>query len=158
MLEDASSDTDGDGGSAAPVPPESVTLSVGTQSCSAMTDASGNVTCTIPSVTVPLGPETVSAVFAGDAFYRPSSDSRTAIVFAFPSRGAFTLGDTSVAHAAASTTLTWWSSSWTKLNGLSGGSGPEAFKGFADTVKLPTTSPAAPGTCTQGWTSNPGNG
>jgi hypothetical protein len=78
-------------------------------------------------------------------------------VFAFPSRGAFTLGDTSVAHATASTTLTWWSSSWAKLNSVSGGSAPEAFKGFADAVKLPTTSPAAPGTCTQGWTSNSGN-
>ncbi|MDT5029137.1 MAG: hypothetical protein QOE61_5563, partial [Micromonosporaceae bacterium] len=43
MLEDGSADTDGDGGSPAPVPAETVTLSIGTQSCSAMTDAFGNV-------------------------------------------------------------------------------------------------------------------
>ncbi len=144
-------------GTVAPNPSELVTLSIGSQSCSAMTDASGRVTCTIPSVTVPLGSVAVGAAFAGDAFYRPSSDSKTAIVFAFPSRGAFTLGDTSVAHSTASTSLTWWGSSWDKVNSLSGGSAPSAFKGFADAVKLPTTSPAGPGTCTQGWTSNPGN-
>ena len=32
-----------------------------------------------------LGPQTVSASFAGDAYYRPSSDSESVIVFAFPS-------------------------------------------------------------------------
>jgi hypothetical protein len=122
-----------------------------------MTDAFGNVSCTIPSVTVPLGPETVGAVFAGDSYYSPSSDSKTAIVFAFPSRGAFTLGDISAQNATPSTNLTWWGATWSQLNSLTGGAAPAAFKGFADTVKLPTTSPAPPGSCTPGWTTAPGD-
>jgi hypothetical protein len=157
LVEDGSNDNDGDGGSAAPSPAESVTLTVGTQSCTATTDLSGNVSCTIPAVTVPLGPETVAAAFAGDGFYQPSSDSKSAIVFAFPSGGAFTLGDSSVASASPTTNLTWWGADWSNLNRLSGGTAPSAFKGFADSVKLPTTSPAAPGACRPAWTTSPGN-
>ncbi|MFL5830882.1 MAG: Ig-like domain repeat protein [Solirubrobacteraceae bacterium] len=157
LLEDGSNDSDGDGGSAAPSPAEKVTLSLGSQSCTDTTNSSGNVSCTIPSVTVPLGPETVGASFAGDAYYQPSSDSTTAIVFAFPSRGVFTLGDKSAASATATTDLTWWSANWSQLNTLSGGAAPPAYKGFVDTVKLPTTSPVAPSACTPNWTSSPGN-
>ena len=91
-----------------------------TQSCSAMTDPSGNVSCPIPTVTVPLGPETAAATFAGDAFYLQSSDSKKVIVFAFPSNGAFVLGDNTVA-GAGSGTVTWWSDSWSLLDSLSGG-------------------------------------
>ena len=117
LVEDGANDNDGDGGSAAPNPAETVTLSIGSQSCTATTTATGSVTCTIPSVTVPLGPETVGAAFAGDAFYRPSSDSKTAIVFAFPSRGAFTLGNMTAA-TAGSGTVTWWADTWSSLNAL----------------------------------------
>jgi kumamolisin len=157
MVEDGANDTDSDGDSPAPAPAESVTLGIGTQTCSGTTDASGNVSCTIPSVTAALGPQIVSAVFSGDAYYKASSDSTTAIVFAFPSRGAFTLGDKTVAAASSSTTVTWWADTWRSLNSLSGGSAPPADKGFANNVKLPTTTPALPGACTRNWTTSGGN-
>jgi hypothetical protein len=155
MVEDGSSDNDGDGGSPGPAPSETVTLALGTQSCTGTTDSSGNVHCTIPSVTVPLGPELVGAMFSGDASYGPSVASKPAIVFAFPSRGAFTLGDKTVAAATETTTVTWWGDTWSSLNSLSGGSAPPAGKGFAGTVSLPTTTP--PTTCGASWTTSGGN-
>ena len=61
-------------------------------------------------------------------------------MFAFPSRGAFTLGDLTVAGAGSSPTVTWWSHSWSSLNSLSGGLAPASFKGFAANVTtLPST-------------------
>src|SRR5579862_2755280 len=154
LVEDGANDNDGDGGSAAPNPAESVTLSIGSQSCTATTSSTGTVTCTIPSVTVPLGPETVGASFAGDAFYKASSDSKTAIVFAFPSRGAFTLGNTTAATAGTGL-VTWWADGWSSLNVLSGGAAPSSFKGFAGAITLPTTSPAT--SCGSAWTTSGGN-
>ena len=154
LVEDGANDNDGDGGSPGPVPSELVTLSLGTQSCSAMTDPSGNVSCPIPTVTVPLGQETAAATFAGDAFYLQSSDSKKVIVFAFPSNGAFVLGDNTVA-GAGSGTVTWWSDSWSLLDSVSGGPAPASFKGFAGTVTLPTTSPA--NLCGTTFSTRPGN-
>jgi hypothetical protein len=155
MVEDGANDNDGDGGSPAPNPTETVTLSVGSQSCTGTTDpVTGNVTCTIPSISVPLGPETVGASFAGDAYYQASSDSKNAIVFAFPSTGAFTLGDTTAATAGSST-VTWWADTWWQLNALSGGTAPASFKGFAGTITLPTTSP--PTSCGSNWTTTGGD-
>ncbi len=79
-----------------------------------------------------------------------------AVVFAFPSRGAFVLGDNTVAAAGASTKATWWRDRWSDLNGLSGGTGPFAFKGFAGNVaRLPTSSP--PASCSGKWTTTGGN-
>jgi hypothetical protein len=153
LVEDGANDSDGDGGSPAPVPAETVTLSVGLQTCTGTTDATGNVSCTIPSVSVPLGPETVGATFAGDAFYQAATDTKTAIVFAFPSRGAFTLGNLTVAGAGSST-VTWWADTWWQKNALGGGTAPASFKGFAAAITLPTTSP--PTSCGSSWTTGPG--
>jgi Bacterial Ig-like domain (group 3) len=154
LVEDGANDSDGDGGSPAPVPAQTATLSLGSQSCTATSDPAGNLSCTIPSVTVPLGPETVSADFAGNAAYQPSSDSTTAIVFAFPSRGVFVVGDETVATAGSSP-ITWWSSMWSALNGLSGGAAPAAFKGFVNTITLPTTTPVT--VCGSNWATTTGN-
>jgi hypothetical protein len=156
MVEDGANDNDGDDTSVAPNPAESVTLSIGSQQCTGTTDSAGDVSCTIPTVTVPLGPETVGASFAGDAFYQPSHDSTTAIVFAFPSRGAFALGDTTAAPPYPSPTVTWWANNWSQLNVLSGGAtAPPAFKGFLGTVTLPTKTPA--NVCSSPWTTTGGN-
>jgi Pro-kumamolisin, activation domain len=155
LVEDGANDNDGDGGSPGPVPAETVTLAIGTQTCTGTTDATGNVSCTIPSVSVPLGPELLGATFAGDAFYAAASDTRPAIVFVFPSRGAFTLGDNSVATALPFTTVAWWADDWSTENSLTGGFAPPSFKGFAATVALPTSTPPAP--CAGPWTSRPGN-
>jgi M6 family metalloprotease-like protein len=131
-------------GTVAPVPfGQTITLSLGGQSCTGTTDASGNAQCTL-TFTGALGPEPLAASFAGDAYYLPSSDTgKTATVFAFPSHGAFTLGNNTVAAATPTTTVTWWDDAWASFNSLSGGPAPTAFKGFAGTIStLPNTSPA----------------
>jgi hypothetical protein len=134
-----------------PIAGRTLTLSLGAQSCTGVTDAGGNASCTIAVVTAPLGPQPLAATFAGDAFYLPSGDTDSAIVFGFTSRGSFVLGDQTVAAAAPTTTLTWWSHSWSSLNSLSGGPGPNSFKGFAG-----SPSPETP-TCGGSWMSRPGN-
>ena len=154
LVEDGSNDNDGDGGSVG-LAGKPVTLSVGSQSCLATTDASGKASCPLSSVTGPLGPQTVGASFAGDAFYQPATATKTAIVFAFPSTGVFTLGDLTVNAATSSTTVTWWSNNWYLLNILSGGTAPSPFKGFVGTVTLPTTTPA--NVCGSNWATSGGN-
>ncbi|HTK45723.1 MAG TPA: Ig-like domain repeat protein [Patescibacteria group bacterium] len=143
-------------GTTPPVPfGQAITLSIGGQSCTGFTDSAGNASCTLTFVG-PLGPEPITADFAGDAYYLPSSDSADAIVFAFPSRGAFSLGDSTVAAADPSATLTWWSSSWSNINVLTGGPGPDSYKGFDGSVTtLPTTSPAS--SCGSTFVTRPGN-
>ena len=83
-----------------PIAGRTLTLTLGSgadsQDCmTAPTDASGAGSCTVASVSVDQGPEPVKAAFAGDAFYLPSTDTDSAIVFAFPGRGIFVLGDRS---------------------------------------------------------------
>jgi hypothetical protein len=155
LVEDGANDSDGDGGSAAPVPAQSVTLSLGSQHCSGTTDSAGTATCTIGSVSVPLGPEPVGASSTTNAYYQGSSDSTTAIVFAFPARGVFTLGNVTAAGAGPSTKVSWWADTWPGLNALGGGAAPSSFKGFADQVTLPTTTP--PVGCGSSWKSTGGN-
>jgi PKD repeat protein len=155
LAEDGANDDDGDGGSAPPNPSgQTVTFTLGSQSCSGTTDASGDVSCTISPVSSQLGNQTLTADFAGDAYYDPSSDTAEVVVFQFPSSGAFTLGDLTVAGAGSST-VTWWSHSWSSLNSLSGGSAPASFKGFAADVTLPQMSP--PELCGTSFTSRTGN-
>lgn len=143
-------------GTTAPFPfGQAVTLSIGGQSCIGFTDSAGNASCTLTFVG-PLGPEPISADFFGDAYYLPSSDSAKAIVFAFASRGAFSLGDTTVAGAGPSSTVTWWSSSWSNVNFMTAGAGPDSYKGFDGRVTaLPTKSPAD--SCGSMFTTRPGN-
>ena len=137
-----------------PIAGRVLTLGVGAVTCTTPpTDANGVASCTVS--TSSLGSLTLTASFAGDGYYLPSSDSsKKAIVFAFPSRGAFALGDLTVAGAGSST-VTWWGSQWAMLNSLSGGAAPSAFKGFAGVVTLPTTSPAD--ICSGNWTTSGGN-
>jgi M6 family metalloprotease-like protein len=124
-----------------------VRLELGSQSCTGTTDATGSASCVIADVTTALGPQPLGASFAGDAFYEPSSDrTKEAIVFAFPSRGAFTVGD-----GVAGPAVTWWADDWSSRNGLSGGPASPSFKGFAGELST------APPSCGAGWTSTPGN-
>lgn len=158
LVEDGANDDDGDGGEKVPNPPGStITFVLGGQSCSGITDASGVAACSIASVSgQSLGPKTLTATFAGDAYYRPSSDSAEVIVFAFPSRGAFVVGDAAIGGAAPGTAVTWWSDDWSSRDALSGGRAPASFKGFAATVTtLPTTSPAK--SCGATFTTRTGN-
>ena len=135
-----------------PIAGRTLALSVGTQACNAgPTNASGDASCTIAMVSLPLGPQTATAAFAGDTFYEPSSDSKTAIVFAFASRGSFVLGNLTVAAATPSTVVTFWGSEWSSLNALSGGGAPPSFKGFASQLA------ATPPTCGGTWSTSAGN-
>jgi hypothetical protein len=138
-----------------PIPGRTLTLSLGAQSCTGTTDAGGVASCTL-TFTGALGSQTLAASFAGDPYYLPSADSgKTAIVFAFPSTGVFTLGDLTVTRATPTTTVTWWSDNWYQLDALSGGTAPSSFKGFVAVVTLPTKTPA--NICASSWTTSTGN-
>jgi hypothetical protein len=137
---------------------QAITFTLGGQSCTGTADANGDASCALPSVSsASLGPQTLQASFAGDAYYLGSAASGQVIVFAFPaSGGAFMVGDNTAAAAAPSATVTFWSAQWSMVNSLSGGPGPAAFKGFAGTVStLPATTP--PSACAGTWTSSAGN-
>jgi hypothetical protein len=141
----------------APAPSgQTVTLGVGGQTCTGTVSSTGLVSCSLV-FTGPLGEEPITAVFAGDQYYLPSSDTgKTATVFAFPSKGAFMLGDTNVATATSSIRVTWWSHGWWLQNNLSGGIAPASFKGFADHVStLPTNSPVT--VCGTRFKTSPGS-
>lgn len=65
--------------------------------------------------------------------------------------GSFVVGDLTVGpmSGAVGESETFWGAQWWKLNSLSGGTGPAAFKGFEDST--------APPMCGQTWTTDPGN-
>jgi len=140
-----------------PIAGRTVTIQVGSglsaQSCSGTTNGSGVAMCTINPLTVPQGPQPISASFAGDAFYLPSSASASGIVFAYLDKGTFVLGDLTVAAATPTTTVTWWSSNWSTLNLLSGGPAPPAFKGYGSVTS--TKPPVCGGTWTTGGGASP---
>jgi hypothetical protein len=158
LVEDGANDNDGDPTSLAASPSgQLITFTLGAQSCSGRTDSSGLASCPISAVSgSALGPQTVTASAAPDAYYLGSSGSAPVIIFSFPSRGAFVLGNASTSNATAATTLTWWGDAWSQLNDLTGGGPPPSFKGFADGVSaLPATSPAT--SCGASFTTAPGN-
>ena len=137
-----------------PIPGRTLTFTLGSgagaQSCSGPTGASGAANCSIV-VNQPLGPNTVKAVFAGDAFYQPSSDAEPVIVFAFLGGGAggsFVIGNL---NGVAGNSVEFWGAQWANDNSLSGGPAPDAFKGFADQTST------APPACGGMWTTRPGN-
>lgn len=127
------------------------TLGSGTsaQTCTGLTDATGTAACDIGSVAQPLGPGAVTAGFAQDAYYLASTDSADTILFAFPGRGGFVVGDRGTTTGAA---VRFYDPSWNQVNSLSGGLAPSAFKGFA-------TSPGNPPRCggTFTYAAKPGN-
>jgi uncharacterized repeat protein (TIGR01451 family) len=134
-----------------PINGRPVTLTLGSgataQSCPATTDPTGTAACSVGPVSQPLGPGTVSATFAGDSFYLPASASASTIMFAFPTRGAFVVGNQSATGA-----VTFWADAWNLLNSLSGGVAPSAFKGFAATL------PNSPPSCGEpAWFTRTGN-
>lgn len=128
-----------------PIQGRTITITIGSQSCPAgPTDATGTASCTIV-LNQMLGPGTVTASFAGDPFYLPSSASEPVLVFSFLATGSMVIGNL---NSAAGTAVTFWSAQWAKVNVLSGGPAPNEFKGFAD---------SAPQSCGGSWSSDPGN-
>ena len=70
-------------------------------------------------------------------------------VFEPEATGAFVIGDLSAGSPTAGRSVSFWGAQWAKDNSLSGGDGPSAMKGFADS---PTSL-----TCGATWTTRPGN-
>ena len=62
-------------------------------------------------------------------------------------QGNFVIGDQ---NATVGSSVTFWGAQWWKDNGLSGGTAPAAFKGFANST--PALAP-----CGVPWTTDPGN-
>ncbi|MEP6978838.1 MAG: hypothetical protein ABI948_12375 [Thermoleophilia bacterium] len=60
--------------------------------------------------------------------------------------GSFVIGNL---NSSVGTNVTFWGAQWWKLNSLTGGAAPAAFKGFAK-------DPASP-SCGSGWSTDPGN-
>jgi len=128
---------------AVPLANRTLTLTLGTKTCTGVTNAAGIASCTVPG-TDPLGPTTVTATFAADNFYLAANASGSALLYAFGAgNGTFVVGDQSATGA-----VTFWGAKWSKLNRVSGGDVPDAFKGFAL---------AAPTQCGARWTTGPGN-
>jgi hypothetical protein len=67
--------------------------------------------------------------------------------FQFPAGGQFVVGN--LVNLAGGATVNFWGSQWQSNNPMSGGAGPNAFKGFEDGSGLPA--------CGSTWTSRPGN-
>lgn len=157
ITEDGANDNEPGGVVAPPNPAgQAIIFTLGAQSCTGIADAAGTATCVLPGVSSGLGESTISASFAGDTYYEPSSDSDEVIVFAFPSSGVFVIGDQSAQAAGTTGPVTWWSDSWYLRNALSGGIAPESFKGFGAIVStLPTATPA--NVCGQSFTTRGGN-
>jgi hypothetical protein len=117
-----------------PLGGKTVTLSLGSASCTAVTlPLIGTAFCLVTAPSTPLGPTASTATFAGDASYAASSDTNQALLYAFPTNGhggscAFVVGDRS-----DSGHVTFWGAQWAKQNSFShgAGSGTSAFKGFA---------------------------
>ena len=132
-----------------PIAGRSVSITLGTggsaQTCTASpTNASGTASCSI-TPNQPLGPNTVSVSFAGDAFYLPSSGSESVISFAFLASGSMAIGNL---NAVVGASVEFWGPDWATTNALTGGAAPDAFKGFAN---------KAPQACGGTWTSAPAN-
>lgn len=127
-----------------PLAVKTVTLALGAQSCTAVTNAAGIAVCTIGAVSAPVGYDPTSATFAGDATAKKGSATGTTLVYQLaPGGGMFVVGDRS-----ATGNVTFWGAQWAKLNSLSRSSAPDAFKGFAE---------AAVTQCGATWTTRPGN-
>jgi hypothetical protein len=133
-----------------PIAGRTVVFTLGTgataQSCSGVTDGAGVAACDIFPVNQPFAAGVVTATFAGDAFYLPSSASAATIIFAFLDHGSFVVGDETDTGS-----VEFWGHSWSRDNVLSGGPAPNSFKGFAAAI---STNPPA---CADTWTSRPGN-
>lgn len=135
----------------APLAGQTVTFSIGTQSCTATTTGTGAASCTISGVNQPTGPGlSITVTFSGNSNYNGSGVSTSTFVYSYAagSGAAFVIGDR---NAAVGTNVIYWGAQWTSLNTLSGGAAPAAFKGFANRS---STTPASVGAT---WTTDPGN-
>lgn len=81
-----------------------------------------------------------------DTLYDFEPDA-SCVPFQSPEGGQFVIGD--LVNTATGATVNFWGSQWQKNNPMTGGAGPNAFKGFENGNDLPA--------CDSAWTSRPGN-
>jgi hypothetical protein len=98
-----------------------------------------------------VGPDVITAFADTDSDTVQDVDepggSANKLWYAFaPGGGAFVISDL---NSAIGTQVTFWGAKWWKLNSLSGGAAPSAFKGFAKNPAVPN--------CHTGWNTDPGN-
>ena len=91
-----------------------------------------------------LGPQTAT-ITINDAGGAMTSATSNIIIYAFPSRGDFVIGDR---NAAVGSHVTYWGDQWSRANSLSRSSAPLSFKGFENSLTPPK--------CGTGWATNPG--
>jgi hypothetical protein len=117
--------------------------------------ASCSVTYT-PSATpsTPVRSDTITAIYSGDSTHTGSSGSTAVEVLSIGllAHGSFVIGDqnATVGKIVTFSDVEFWGSDWWKLNSLSGGPAPAAFKGFAQSSPNPPT-------CGENWTTDTGN-
>jgi hypothetical protein len=128
-------------------------------SCKLTTVSSSSASCSvtyIPTSTPaePVRSDTITAKYGGDGEHEESEGTTTVTVIspAALAHGSFVIGDenATIGKIVTFSDVEWWGSEWWKLNSLSGGPAPSAFKGFAQ------SSPSPP-TCNETWTTNTGN-
>jgi hypothetical protein len=108
------------------------------------TDANGQASFSYKGLTV--GTDTLDVTVSNPAGTITSNTVN--VIWQAPplSGGSFVIGDL---NAAVNTPVTFWGAQWWKLNSLTGGSAPGAFKGYALNISGPT--------CGDTWTTTPGN-
>jgi hypothetical protein len=127
-----------------PIAGRTLSLTLGSKTCTGVTNTAGVATCTVAGSDDPLGPTAVTVSFAADDFYLAASASGSALLYALADGGGmFVVGDQSAVGA-----VTFWGAKWSKLNRVSGGAAPDPFKGYA---LVPPTR------CGLRWTTGPGN-
>jgi Bacterial Ig-like domain (group 3) len=123
-------------------------------SCTLATASSSSASCSVtytPGSTPanPVRTDTITATYTGDPTHTGSSNT-TDVSVVSPTAlasGSFVIGDQ---NASVGNRVTFWGAQWWKLNSLSGGPAPAAFKGFASHV------PNNPPRCNDHWTTQPG--
>jgi hypothetical protein len=108
-----------------PISGRPISFVLGAQGCSGVTNASGEASCTIASVSQPLGPASITTSFAGDGFYLAKSTTSSVLVFEYATGGSFVIGSS---QAIVHSDVTFWGARWTRVN-MPGA--PPPFKGFA---------------------------
>jgi hypothetical protein len=108
------------------------------------TDVNGQASFTYSSAVT--GTDTLQATEGSGDLEVFSHNVTVTWITAAPGGGSFVIGDK---EAAVGTGVTFWGAQWAKINAMSGGSGPAAFKGFAGSSATPA--------CGTAWGADPGN-
>ncbi len=119
----------------------------GTTSSGTVTGSGGTFTITGSHTYSSTGNHVVTTSVIDDGGSTSVTGSCQVLVYAFaPGGGAFVIG---TGNRANTTAVTFWGAQWWKLNTLSGGAAPAAFKGYALNPTVPS--------CGTPWSTDPGN-